>query len=227
MEMCGKAYDIFLFDLDGTIVDSSAGITDSVMYALKRYGIVEQDRTKLYSFIGPPLTESFGRYYGFSPEKAREAVGAYREYYREKGIYDMEVYEGFEDTLKKLKESGKRLLVATSKPEVFARKILDYCGLAQYFDYIAGAKLDDSRKAKADVIAYALASCRIQDTLKTVMVGDREHDVIGAKKNGLDCIGVLYGFGSREELHEAGADHIVSRPEDILKYAHRAAVRTE
>lgn len=219
MDMCDRTYDIFLFDLDGTIVDSSVGITDSVMYALKRYGIVEADRTKLYSFIGPPLTESFGKYYGFSPEKAGEAVEAYREYYQEKGIYDIEVYGGFEDTIKKLRETGKRLIVATSKPEAFARKVLDYCGLAQYFEYIAGAEMDESRGTKAAVIAYALASCRIEDTSKTVMVGDREHDVIGAKKNGLDCVGVLYGFGSQEELREAGADHIVSRPEDILKYA--------
>lgn len=227
MDMCDRIYDIFLFDLDGTIVDSSVGITDSVMYALRRYGIVENDRTKLYPFIGPPLTESFGKYYGFSPGRVAEAVEAYREHYQEKGIYEIEVYEGFEDTIKHLKENGKKLVVATSKPEVFARKVLDYCGLAQYFDYIAGAELDESRGTKAAVIEYALASCRIRDKSRTVMVGDREYDVIGAKKNGLDCIGVLYGFGSRKELEDVGADYIVSRPEDILKYALEPAVRTE
>ena len=209
------AYDIFLFDLDGTLTDSSLGITNSVIYALKKYGITVEDRRSLYRFIGPPLTDSFRDFYGFSEEKALEAVGFYREYYRDKGIFENRVYEGMEETLKELKNRGKRLIVATSKPEPFARRIIDHFGLAPYFEYVAGMELDGGRGTKAEVIAYALRACGIEDRSGAVMVGDREHDVAGARKEGLPCIGVLYGFGSREELEKAGAERIISRPEEL------------
>ena len=213
------AYDVFLFDLDGTLTDSSVGITKSVIYALKKYGIEEEDQKKLYAFIGPPLTESFQKFYGFSAEQSIEAVEYYREYYREIGIFENKVYEGMKETLRHLKEKGKRLMVATSKPEPFARRIIRHFGLASYFEYVAGMELDGGRGTKAEVIAYALQSCGIDDRGKTVMVGDREHDVIGAKKEGLDCIGVLYGFGSREELEKAGADWIIEKPEELCELA--------
>ena len=213
------AYDVFLFDLDGTLTDSSVGITKSVIYALKKYGIEEEDQKKLYVFIGPPLTESFQKFYGFSAEQSIEAVEYYREYYREIGIFENKVYEGMKETLRQLKEKGKRLMVATSKPEPFARRIIRHFGLASYFEYVAGMELDGGRGTKAEVIAYALQSCGIDDRGKTVMVGDREHDVIGAKKEGLDCIGVLYGFGSREELEKAGADWIIEKPEELCELA--------
>ena len=209
------AYNIFLFDLDGTLTDSSLGITNSVIYALKKYGITVEDRRSLYRFIGPPLTDSFRDFYGFSEEKALEAVGFYREYYRDKGIFENRVYEGMEETLKELKNRGKRLIVATSKPEPFARRIIDHFGLAPYFEYVAGMELDGGRGTKAEVIAYALRACGIEDRSGAVMVGDREHDVAGARKEGLPCIGVLYGFGSREELEKAGAERIISRPEEL------------
>ena len=213
------AYDVFLFDLDGTLTDSSVGITKSVIYALIKYGIEEEDQKKLYAFIGPPLTESFQKFYGFSAEQSIEAVEYYREYYREIGIFENKVYEGMKETLRQLKEKGKRLMVATSKPEPFARRIIRHFGLASYFEYVAGMELDGGRGTKAEVIAYALQSCGIDDRGKTVMVGDREHDVIGAKKEGLDCIGVLYGFGSREELEKAGADWIIEKPEELCELA--------
>ena len=213
------AYDVFLFDLDGTLTDSSVGITKSVIYALKKYGIEEEDQKKLYAFIGPPLTESFQKFYGFSAEQSIEAVEYYREYYREIGIFENKVYEGMKETLRQLKEKGKRLIVETSKPEPFARRIIRHFGLASYFEYVAGMELDGGRGTKAEVIAYALQSCGIDDRGKTVMVGDREHDVIGAKKEGLDCIGVLYGFGSREELEKAGADWIIEKPEELCELA--------
>lgn len=211
-------YDIFFFDLDGTITDSSVGITNSVMYALRKFGIVETNRTKLYKFIGPPLTDSFQKYYDFSEEQSWKAIEYYREYYREKGIYENRVYEGFEDTVKKLKQAGKRLVVATSKPEPFARIIMEHFHLSSYFDYIAGMELDGGRNTKAEVIAYALEACGIGDRSGVLMVGDREHDVQGAKAVGIDCLGVLYGFGDRKELEAAGADYIVESPEDILNY---------
>ncbi len=212
------SYDTFFFDLDGTIIDSSVGITNSVMYALKRFGIEETDRTSLYKFIGPPLTESFERFYGFDEEKAVEAVRVYREYYVDKGIFEIEVYDGIAETVKALKKAGKKVVVATSKPEVFARRIMEHIGLAEYFDYIAGMGLDGARNTKAEVIEYAIEECQLLDKEKILMIGDREHDVIGAKKIGVDCVGVLYGFGSREEFEEVGATYIVEKATDVLAF---------
>ena len=214
-----RSYDTFFFDLDGTLTDSSLGITNSVIYALKKYGIEETDRTKLYPFIGPPLTVSFERYHGFSKEQSIEAVGYYREYYREKGLFENRVYDGLVPVLEELKRRGRTLVVATSKPEPFARKIIEHFGLNSYFDYVAGMEMDGGRGTKEAVIRYALDACRITDKSKVLMIGDREHDVIGAKAAGIDCLGILYGFGSREELLEAGADYIEETAEGILKYS--------
>ena len=213
-----KKYNIFFFDLDGTITDSSEGITNSVMYALKKFEIEETDRTKLYSFIGPPLIDSFEKFYGFSKEQAIEAVAYYREYYSVKGIYENRVYDGLEEMLQKLKEAGKTLIVATSKPEPYARLIIDYFHLSSYFDYVAGMEMEGGRSSKAEVIQYALETCQISNRSEVLMVGDREHDVNGAKTAGIDCLGILYGFGDREELEEAGATYIEEDVADILKY---------
>lgn len=213
-----KKYQVFLFDLDGTITDSSEGITNSVMYALKKYGIEETEREKLNQFIGPPLTVSFQKFYHFSEEQAIEAVGIYREYYAEKGIYENCVYDGFEEMIKKMKEHGKTLIVATSKPEPYARRIIEYFHLSEYFDYVAGMELNGARGSKEEVIRYAIETCQISDLSKVLMIGDREHDVIGAKSVGIDCLGILYGFGTRAELEEAGAAYIEEHVEDILKY---------
>lgn len=214
-----KYYDTFFFDLDGTLTDSSLGITNSVIYALKKYGIEETDRTKLYPFIGPPLTVSFEKFYGFPKEKCAEAVRYYREYYQDKGLFENRVYDGVLDVLKELKRRGRRLVVATSKPEPFARQIIGHFGLLPYFDYVAGMELDGGRGTKEEVIRYALEICGIRDKSKVLMVGDREHDVIGARGAGIDCLGILYGFGSREELLAAGADYIEEKAEGILRYS--------
>lgn len=211
-----KVYKICLFDLDGTITDSAPGIVNSVIYALKKFGIEETDREKLLQFIGPPLTESFHRFYGFTEEESWNAVEYYREYYAEKGIFECTVYEGLEDALKKIKESGRKILVATSKPEVYAKRIIEHFGLTKYFDYIAGMELDGGRGTKAQVIEYALETCKIKNRDEVLMIGDREHDVFGAESLGIDCVGVLYGFGSREELERAGAKYVISRPEDLI-----------
>lgn len=211
-------YNTVLFDLDGTLTDPGLGITNSVMYALKKWNIEVEDRTSLYPFIGPPLTYSFQTFYGFSAEQSEKAVEYYREYFREKGMLENEVYEGIEEMLRTLKAAGKSLIVATSKPEAFAVKILEHFGLARYFELIAGATMDAGRNKKGDVIAYALKSCGITDLSDVVMVGDREHDVQGAKENGLDSIGVLFGYGSREELEKAGATQIAETVEDILTF---------
>ncbi|WP_238902478.1 HAD family hydrolase [Clostridium sp. YIM B02506] len=209
-------YKYVLFDLDGTITDSGVGIINSIVYALKKYGIEIEDKGQLNKFVGPPLGDSFEKYYGFSKEKAIEAVDYYREYYKEKGLFENLVYDGFEDLVKTLKDENKELIVATSKPEIFAKQILDHFNLSKYFTYIAGSTLDGTRVKKGDVIRYALESCEIKDLSQVIMIGDREHDVIGAKQVGIKSIGVLYGYGDREELEGAGADFIAENVMDIL-----------
>ena len=212
-----KLYDTILFDLDGTLTDPGLGITNSVMHALKKWGIEVTDRISLYRFIGPPLQDSFMQYYDFSQEDAETSVTYYREYFREKGLYENEVYPGAEKLLAELKKAGKKIALATSKPEEFAIRILRHFQLDGYFDVIAGATMDSSRSKKADVIAYCLEKLGVTDLSGVVMVGDREHDIIGAKKVGVDSIGVLVGYGSREELEQAGAKLVAETLEDVLQ----------
>ena len=208
-------YQTILFDLDGTLTDSGPGITNSVAYALKKWDIIENDINILKKFVGPPLDASFAKYYGFSKEKCVQAIQYYREYYLTKGIYENQVYDGMEELLKWLRDTGRRAIVATSKPEPSAIHVLEYFHMDSYFDIIAGATMDGSRVEKSDVIRYALDRAGIRDLSGVVMVGDRENDIQGAKANGLDSIGVLYGYGSREELEEAGAMQIAETVEDL------------
>ena len=210
-------YKYVLFDLDGTLTNSELGITKSVQHALKRFGIEVEDRTKLRPFIGPPLGESFQVYYGLSEEESQKAIEYYRERFSVKGLYENEVYEGVEKMLQTLKGSGKKLIVATSKPEKFTMIILEHFDLLKYFDFVAGATMDGSRGEKADVIRYALEIGGIEDKSEVIMIGDRKFDILGAKENGLASIGVLYGFGDREELTAAGADYIAECAEDIAE----------
>ena len=209
-----KSYQYLLFDLDGTLTDSSAGITNSVAYALKKFGIEVEDRSTLFPFIGPPLIETFMRLYHMSYEDGLRAVEYYREYFGDRGIFENAPYEGIAEMLSFLQSAGKRLILATSKPEVYARRILEHFDLDKYFHFIAGATFDESRSEKWDVIEYALTSCNI-DRTTAVMIGDRKHDMIGAKKTGLDAIGVLWGFGDRAELEETGADIILESVADL------------
>lgn len=208
-------YHTILFDLDGTLTDSGPGITNSVAYALKKWDIEEKDINVLKKFVGPPLDTSFAKYYGFSKEKCLQAIQYYREYYLAKGIYENRVYDGIEGLLKWIRDTGRRAIVATSKPEPSAIHVLEYFHIDSYFDIIAGATMDGSRVEKSDVIRYALDRAGIRDLSGVVMVGDRENDIQGAKDNGLDSIGVLYGYGSREELQAAGAMQIAETVEDL------------
>lgn len=208
-------YDVILFDLDGTLTDSGPGITNSVAYSLKKYGIEVTDRTELYKFIGPPLKESFEKYYGFSAEDSRKAVEYYREYYTDKGIFENAVYEGIEELLREIRKSGKKAVVATSKPEIFAKRILMHFDLAKYFEHIVGANMDETRTKKDEVISCVLQSLAISDRSNVLMIGDRKHDILGAKKNGIASLGVLFGFGDYEELEKAGANYIVKNVKDI------------
>ncbi|MDE7311540.1 MAG: HAD family hydrolase [Eubacterium sp.] len=208
-------YQTILFDLDGTLTDPGVGITNAAAYALEKYGIHVKERSELYRLIGPPLQDSFEQFYGFSKEQAKQAVAYYREYYREKGIFENRLYDGMDSLLKELFEAGRTLLVATSKPEEFAVQILEYFDILKYFTYVAGATMDGTRSKKEEVIAYALHAANVDRLSEAVMVGDREYDIKGAKKTGLFSIGVLYGYGSRQELEAAGADYVVERLEEI------------
>jgi len=211
-------YKYILFDLDGTLTDPAVGVTNSIMYALKRFNISVSNRKDLYKFIGPPLWDSFKKYYNFSEKQSQKAVEYYREYYKDKGIFENKVYPGIAELLENLKSSGKILVVATSKPTVFAKQILEYFDIMKYFSYVSGSNLDGTRVNKDEVIAYALEKCKITDLEKAIMIGDREHDIIGAQKTGIDSMGVLFGYGNRNELECAGANYIADTVEDISTF---------
>lgn len=209
--------EYIFMDLDGTITNPAEGITKCFEYALNHFGIEVEDRTSLEQFIGPPLRQSFKEGFGFDEEKATEAVAVYRERFKPVGMFENEVYEGMEQALQTLKEAGKVLIVATSKPEPLAVKILEHFGLDGYFDDICGSCDDANRNEKDEVIRYALDKHGITELDDVLMVGDRKYDVLGAAKCGLKCMGVLYGFGDREELEAAGAAYIAETVEDMAR----------
>lgn len=208
-------YDIILFDLDGTLTDPQIGITRCVQYALSKMGIVENDLDKLIPFIGPPLLQSFRESYGLSEEQAVQAIGYYRERFSTVGLYENAVFPGIPRLLAQLREQSKTLLVATSKPTVFSVTILEHFGLSAYFQSIIGSNLDGTRVEKNEVIEYALAQLDKYDAQRIIMVGDRKHDIIGARKNGIAVAAVGYGYGTREELVEANPDYLVQTVEDL------------
>ncbi|KAA8679383.1 HAD hydrolase-like protein [Clostridium sp. WLY-B-L2] len=210
-------YKYVLFDLDGTLTDSKEGITKSVQYALGKYNIAVENLDLLEVFIGPPLKDSFMQYYNFSEEQALHAIGYYREYFETKGIFQNKVYENIEGLLKKLKKLKLNLIVATSKPTEFAKRILKHFNLYSYFDTVVGSNLDGTRCKKGEVIGYIIDKYNIGDNRQVVMVGDRRHDVIGALENGIDCIGVAYGYGSVEELRNAKAAYIVHDVNELFQ----------
>ena len=207
------------FDLDGTLTDPAQGITNSFIHALKYYGLPIPTYEELCKLIGPPLPYSFESTFGFDHDKAMEAVGKYREYFADRGLFENKVYPGIPELLQKLKAQGKHLLVATSKPQEYSIKILEHFNLAQYFDFICGSLMDESRSKKSEVIAYALECCGLGEggKDKVLMVGDRFHDIEGAKANGIKSCGVLFGYGSRQELKDAGADYIAKDIQSLLK----------
>lgn len=203
-------YQYALFDLDGTLTDPSLGITNSIMHALSKMGREIPSRESLYRFIGPPLVPAFREFLGMTPDEAEQAVVFYREYFSVTGLFENTPYDGIAELLAKLKERGVILAVATSKPERFAAQIIEHFGLAEYFTLVCGASMDSSRSKKGDVIAYALGKLGLTDEDKpsVLMIGDRHHDIEGAKENGLASAGVLWGFGEETELKNAGADAI-------------------
>ena len=200
-------YDTLFFDLDGTLTNPARGIVNAVTHALAKRGIVVEDRDSLCRFIGPPLVDSFERFYGFSHAESLRAVADYREYFSKTGLYENEVLPGAVELLSALEAKGRKLVIASSKPEPFVHRILDFFDLTAFFTAIHGATMDETRNQKDQVIAWALTHSG--EIGAAVMVGDRCHDIIGARANGLDSIGVLCGFGSEAELRDAGATYVV------------------
>ena len=192
-------YKNILFDLDGTLTDSKPGIVKGVQYALRCCGIDEPDLEKLTSFVGPPLYKSFMNYLGCSEEDAKEVVECYREYYAETGLYENALYQGADVLLYKLKEKGYRIILASSKPRIYVKRVLSYFRIMRYFDIVEGSELDGKNTDKADLIAHILEKWNLKAE-ECVMIGDRKHDIQGAKANGMDSIAVGYGYGPEDEL---------------------------
>jgi len=210
-------YSHLLFDLDGTLTDPKEGITNSIVHALLKMGITAPDSNELVHFIGPPLKDSFEKDYGLHGDDNVQALNFYREYFADYGLYENIVYPGIGDLLNSLKENGYHLYVATSKPIDYAQIILDHFNLSQYFDGVAGSELDGTRNHKADVIHYLIEEFDLHQE-KCVMIGDRKHDLIGAELNQIDAIGVLYGYGSLEELSSYPAVTLLSDVTSLKSY---------
>lgn len=207
---------VILFDLDGTLTESGEGIINCVQYALEKLGKKEEHPENLQCFIGPPLKEQFMKYAGLSEKEGEKAVVYYRERYTTTGIFENRLYPKIPELLELLKINNKILAVASSKPEVYVKQILKHFQIADYFTAIVGSELDGRRTEKAEVIEEALRRMHLEEERdKVLMVGDRSHDVQGAISCGLQCIGVAYGYGSREELEKAGAVYIADSVEDL------------
>jgi phosphoglycolate phosphatase len=208
-----KKYTTILFDLDGTLTDSALGITNCVKYALEQMHRDVLPQSELLKFIGPPLYESFARFCNMNPEDVEEAVRLYRVRYADVGLFENEVYAGVPEMLERLKKSGRTLAVATSKPEIFARRILAHFELDGYFDFIGGAGIGE-RNAKSEVIEYTLENLGAKNRADVLMVGDRKHDIDGAHSLDIDCLAVLYGYGNRDEFELHGAQYIADTPQE-------------
>ena len=206
-------YDTIFFDLDGTLTDSAPGILNAVRFALEGVGMPVPPEKELMRFIGPPLTTELQAAFGIGGEEAAALVRRFQVYFKKDGMFENRVYDGVPDMLERLLASGRRAAVTTSKPEPFARTILEHFGLSQYFTAIVGSALDEKTRAtKAEVVAQALETLKPE---RVLLVGDRCHDVEGAHANKIPCLGVLYGYGSREELSEA--EYIAESVEALSK----------
>ncbi|MGG0155011.1 HAD family hydrolase [Bacillus mycoides] len=211
-------YTTFLFDLDGTLTDPKEGIINAVLYVLEKMGIEEVNISDLDSFIGPPIQQSFADRYNMNEIEVERAVFYFREYLKQSGLLENKVYDGIGALLQELKDAGNRLFVATSKPTVFAKQVIEHFQLTSFFEEIVGSNLDGTRIKKEEIIAHILQTNEELQKEEMVMIGDRKHDVIGANSNGIASIGVLYGYGSEIELSDAGAIHIVKDVEELQSF---------
>ena len=209
-------YDAVLFDFDGTVADTGKGIFNGVFHVLDSMGIDPPEPEKLRYFIGPPLHESFRIVFGFNEEECKAAVATYREYYSAKGIFELTMYDGMEELFRELKARGIKLGISSSKPEIFLLRIVDKFGLSELFDTVKGSDIDYIHSDKSLIIRRATEAMNLPGSAKVLMVGDRCFDINGAKKAGVDSAGVLFGYGSREEFEEAGADYIVADTNELF-----------
>ena len=207
---------IIFFDLDGTLTDSKQGIINSIRYTLDKMKL-EENHINLEQFIGPPLSESFEKYYGLDNKTARHAVAVYREYYTVKGIFENRVYPGISELLKNLKENNKTLVCVTSKAAFYAEQILDHFDLSQYLARTVGSNMDLTCTHKVELIKLAISHFPEHSNSDFIMIGDRADDIIGAKKNNIKSIGVLYGYGTSEEIKEQQPDYIVNSVKELEK----------
>lgn len=216
--MNGQRYKAILFDLDGTLTDPQIGITRSVAYALKRFGIFVDDLETLIPFIGPPLPNSFKKYYQFDDNKAKQAIVYFRERFAEKGLFENRMYSRVPELLDNLHSVGKKLVLATSKATVFAQRILDYFDIGKYFHFVAGSNYDLTRIEKSEIIEYAMSHLQDYSPEEIVMVGDHADDILGAHKNRIDSIAVFYGYGKRLDLERARPTHFVCSVEELKMF---------
>ena len=218
-----KKYDIIAFDLDGTLTDPKEGLTRGFEYALRKMGVEYGSREQLSRFIGPPLLSEFMKVYSMSEDDASETVRLFREYFSVYGWWDNRLYDGVPEMLESLKNLGYKIVLATSKPEIFAKKIVALFGIDKYFDFVGGASLDLSRAEKSQVLSYALSSVGMTDPKRAILVGDRIYDAEGAKICAIDSLGVLYGHGSEEEIRNAGFTYIAQGVSDIVDIIKKTA----
>lgn len=211
-----KKYKFIAFDLDGTLTDPEAGLTSGFAYALTKMGLPYEDKKSLCRFIGPPLKRELCSVYNLSDSDGEECVRLFREYFSVYGWWDNRLYDGIPEMLEKLKADGKVLVLATSKPEVFAKKILRLFDIEKYFDFVGAATLDHSRVEKTEILEYALAAVGAEKK-SSILIGDRIYDAIGAKSAGIDSIGVLWGHGAKAEIESADFTYMASRVSDIIK----------
>lgn len=212
-------FEYFLFDLDGTLTDPKEGITRCFEYALNSFGITVGSLDELLPVIGPPLVESFKSFYNFDDDKAAAAVEKYRERFTDVGIFENSILPHVSEVLSELKKRGKTVALATSKPRVFAERILNRYDISKYFDIVVGSEFDGTLNEKADVIAEVIRRIGDNDKSKYLMVGDRKYDIIGAKQNGVKAMGVRCGYAMKGELEEANADFIADDVRAVLEYA--------
>lgn len=205
-----------LFDLDGTLTDPEEGLVRSLNAGLREVGLQERSNEELRPCIGPPLRDTYEEYFGLSKEKTEQAIRGFRAYYETKGIFENRLYEGIEDVLDELQKAGKTLILATSKPTDFAVQILEHFGIDEYFDFVGGASLDETRTEKIEVLSYIMEEFQLVDASELIMVGDRKYDINAAKYFHMKSVGVLFGYGTKKELKEAGADALARSPKDLL-----------
>ena len=211
-----KDYDFYLFDFDGTLCNTTEGIFNSILYSLEWYGIKETDFKKLEYFVGPPLFESYKTVYGVSDEDANLLIAKYRERYKTKAAEESAVYDGIKEMLRTLKQRGKKIAIASSKPKTFVDEISEYHDIYKYYDFVSAEDFKNNHSSKKDLINACLDYFGNPDKEKVLMIGDRFYDIDGAKAVGIDSAGAVYGFGTEEELKNAGATYILNNPSDLI-----------